>query len=232
VSVRNRSNFARYSEPSRLEASQRHPYARSAHIVSAALWIGLSLLLLAGSAAAEVPIQDNELVLGVAVGPLAVLERDAPYSADSTLRFGVAAEAFVGLLNRSTPWLHSELLAGVSALWLGDSGFVQQVGTGARQRNALVGLMLRGAFRLTSREGVMSLALGFEADILTAPASGVLTRVLLDAALGTRVFHTPQQQLIVELAYGVPLLNGFSDEPGCESILMDHRLLVRTRFSF
>lgn len=189
-------------------------------------------LLASSSFAGEVPIQDNELVVGAAVGPLVVLERDAPYSTDSTLRFGVAAEAFAGLLNRSTEWLHSELLAGVSALWLGDPGFVQQVGTGARQRGVLVGLMLRGAFRATTSEGGLSLAVGFEADILTAPASGVLTRLILDAALGTALLRTPERQLIVELAYGLPLVDGFSAEPGLEHILMDHRLLLRTRYSF
>jgi len=56
---------------------------------------------MAGEDPSELPVDDNELIVGASIGPFMMLERDHPDASTSTLRVGGIVDVFVGLLKRA-----------------------------------------------------------------------------------------------------------------------------------
>src|SRR5690606_27861984 len=151
------------------------------------------------------PIQDNELIIGISGGVFFAPEQPSEQSRDLVIRVGGEHEVFGGPLNRATDWLDVDLVVGFHLMWLAGDGFKQRTPTGERRHNVVPGMHVRGTARWVIVPMGPTLALGLVGAVSSAPAEGFVTRFLLEAALGWDVFRNREHHVAVEGVYGWPL---------------------------
>lgn len=195
----------------------------------------LLLLVIPGGAAAELPTQDNELILGVTAGPLFVEQPTDASGRTLEIRTGVSTELLIGLMSRATPWLDGEIELGFVLMMLAEQGF-EQTAQGRRlvERNALPGALLRGKLRarVFPAHPSWTLGLGLTALFVAAPATGAFTRLEIEATTGYELSREAESHMLLEIGYAFPLLDGLRDEPGVAHTSDIHRVLVRFTLGF
>ena len=183
------------------------------------------------SAHAELPIQDNELILGVAAGGIIFSARDD--SGEQTLHGGGHHELFfLGLMNRGLPWLDAELAMTFSALWFTDGGLEQSHRGAVHHARFLPGFALRGSAYLRVPSLPYRLGLGVVGSLYPAPAIGTLLRAELEPSFGVDLMRTAQEHLSLDFIYGLPLFDDFTTESGLSIEPLIHRLSVRASYGF
>lgn len=160
-------------------------------------------------ARAELPVQDNELVLGMGGGVALLPEEEQ--GGERYLTIGYQLELYAGLLERATSWLDVEMVLGLCAL--GSRSGIAQTLHGQQQRSQfLPGAFLRGGLRaLWDQGGGPTLGLGAEAQVLAAPAVGSVMRVLLQAGLGWELWRVARSRVGLELVYGYAIVDDLAE---------------------
>lgn len=198
--------------------------------------ITMILLLVPSTLRAQdppLPIQDNELILGVGLGPIFVDDVNPDPRAERRSRVGIHLELELGLMNRATSWLDGEIAIHFAGFYLAQEGFRQVDRGDLIERNFLPGAQLRasGMLHLPAWPW-LRLGTGLLTGIFAAPALGTLARLDIEALFSVELMRDAEHHLSLISAYGIPLVDDLNQETGMTLTGHTHRLTLRLTYGF